>query len=61
MTCWNPHIVVNQFLCCISLESGSLDLWENILKVMDCSQLHFVELASPNHMLSYASITVAEV
>lgn len=41
---WNSHIAVNQFLCCFSLEPGFLDLWENILKVMDCSQLHFAGL-----------------
>lgn len=41
---WNPHIAVNQFLCCISLEPGFLDLWDNILKIMDCSQLHFAAL-----------------
>lgn len=41
---WNPHIAVNQFLYCITLKPGFLGLWKNILKVMDCSQLHFAGL-----------------
>ena len=51
---WNPHIAVNQFLCCFSLEPGFLDLWENILKVMDCSQLHFSGLCRINTLKSDA-------
>lgn len=41
---WNPHIAVNQFLYCITLEPGFLDIWKNILKVMDYPQLHFAGL-----------------